>query len=189
VDRDRARRVTEQLMSETSFSGWGIRTVARTEARYNPMSYHNGSVWPHDNAIIAAGFARYGWTRPVFQILSGLFSATQVVDLHRLPELFCGFDRRPNEAPTLYPVACSPQAWAAATPFALLQSCLGLTISAADRRIDMERPQLPEFLPWLRIRNLPVGRDRLTLLLERNQREVSVHVERRTGSVEVRLIA
>jgi glycogen debranching enzyme len=189
VDRDRARRVMEQLMSETSFSGWGIRTVARTEARYNPMSYHNGSVWPHDNAIIAAGFARYGWTRPVFQILSALFSATQVVDLHRLPELFCGFDRRPNEAPTLYPVACSPQAWASATPFALLQSCLGLTISAADRRIDMERPQLPEFLPWLRIRNLPVGRDRLTLLLERNQREVSVHVERRTGSVEVRLIA
>jgi glycogen debranching enzyme len=188
VERDRARRVTEQLMSETSFSGWGIRTLARTEARYNPMSYHNGSVWPHDNALIAAGFARYGWTRPVFQILSALFSATQVVDLHRLPELFCGFDRRPGEAPTLYPVACSPQAWAAATPFLLIQSCLGLSISAADRRIDMERPQLPEFLPWLRIRNLPVGRDRLTLLLQRNQREVSIHVERRTGSVEVRLI-
>jgi glycogen debranching enzyme len=163
--------------------------VARTELRYNPMSYHNGSVWPHDNALVAAGCARYGWQRPVFQIMNAMFEATQVVDLHRLPELFCGFDRRPGEGPTLYPVACSPQAWAAAAPFLLIQSCLRLAVDARRRCVTMEHPQLPEFLPWLRIRNLPVGRDRVTLRLERNAREVSVHVEHRTGLIEVRLIA
>jgi glycogen debranching enzyme len=186
---DRARRVMEQLLSDESFSGWGLRTVARTEARYNPMSYHNGSVWPHDNALIAAGLARYGWRRPVFRIMTGLFDATVLFDLNRLPELFCGFERRPGAGPTLYPVACAPQAWSAATPFLLLQSCLGLSIAASERRVSFFRPQLPDFLDWVRVRGLQVARDRMDLMFERKGgRDVGLHVERRTGRVEVRVV-
>src|SRR6185503_4788148 len=127
---ERARRVADTLPAEDSFSGWGVLTVSAGEPRYNPMSYHNGSVWPHDNAIIGAGFARYGFIDGAARILAGLFDASLFVDASRLPELFCGFDRRPGEGPTLYPVACSPQSWAAAAPFLLLQACLGLSIDA-----------------------------------------------------------
>ena len=109
ADRERARRVANVLLSQESFSGWGVRTVAAGEARYNPMSYHNGSIWPHDNALIAQGLAHYGLKEGVLRILTGLFEASTFLDLHRLPELFCGFERRPGEGPTLYPVACSPQ--------------------------------------------------------------------------------
>src|SRR5262249_43161444 len=115
--RPHALRVAEQLLSVDSFSGWGVRTVTSGESRYNPMSYHNGSVWPHDNAIIASGLARYGLKIAAGRILAGLFDASLFVDLRRLPELFCGFDRRPGEGPTLYPVACAPQAWSAGAPF------------------------------------------------------------------------
>ncbi|MGO4305771.1 amylo-alpha-1,6-glucosidase [Cupriavidus sp. RAF12] len=117
---ERAAPVAATLMASASFSGWGVRTVASTEARYNPMSYHNGSVWPHDNAIIAAGLARYGLHDATLRIFEGLFAAATHIDLRRLPELFCGFVRRRNRGPTLYPVACSPQAWSAATPLSLL---------------------------------------------------------------------
>jgi len=118
----RARRVAAALVDEASFSGWGVRTVATGEARFNPMSYHNGSIWPHDNALIAAGFARYGLKREAAKLFSGLFDASVFFDLHRLPELFCGFRRRAGESPTLYPVSCAPQAWASAAVFLLLQS-------------------------------------------------------------------
>src|SRR5262245_28874592 len=111
---ERARRVADTLMREDSFSGWGIRTVACGEARYNPMSYHNGSVWPHDNALIGFGLARYRLSEGVLRVLTGMFDASLFVDLHRMPELFCGFPQRPGEGPTLYPVACAPQSWAAA---------------------------------------------------------------------------
>src|SRR5207253_3892361 len=125
---EHARRVAATLTDETSFSGWGIRTVASSEARYNPMSYHNGSVWPHDNALIAAGFARYGFKESAGMLLAGLLDASLFFDLHRLPELFCGFPRRAGESPTLYPVACAPQAWAAGAVFLLLEACLGLSV-------------------------------------------------------------
>src|SRR5262249_31125702 len=111
---ERAVRVARTLLGPESFSGWGVRTLATTEARYNPMSYHNGSIWPHDNALIALGLSRYGLEEEVLQIMNGLFDASLFLDLHRLPELFCGFVRRPGEGPTLYPVACAPQSWAAA---------------------------------------------------------------------------
>src|SRR5216110_2394552 len=107
------RLTSETLLSERMFSGWGIRTIAAGEARYNPMSYHNGSIWPHDNAIAAAGFSRYGLTSPAARLLDALLDLSQAIDLHRLPELLCGFHRRAEERPTLYPVACAPQAWAA----------------------------------------------------------------------------
>ena len=124
---DHAKLVADELLRPRFFSGWGIRTVARGEARYNPMSYHNGSVWPHDNSLIALGFARYGFKRAVGQVMQGLFEAATYMDLRRLPELFCGFHRERRRGPTLYPVACAPQAWASATPFSLIEAALGLS--------------------------------------------------------------
>ncbi|KKW91790.1 amylo-alpha-1,6-glucosidase [Sphingobium chungbukense] len=164
---ERTESVVRTLMAPASFSGWGVRTIASTEARYNPMSYHNGSIWPHDNALIAAGFSRYGYRREARQIFEGLFAAATYVDLMRLPELFCGFPRRRSQGPTFYPVACSPQAWSAATPLSLIQSCLGLRIDAAARKVKLENPELPDFLNDLMLHNLPVGPTRLTIALER----------------------
>src|SRR5262249_33999074 len=138
------------------FSGWGIRTVAEGEARYNPMSYHNGSIWPHDNAIIAAGLARYGMSQQVEKIFAGLLDASTIFDLHRMPELFCGFVRRPAAGPTLSPVACAPQSWAAAAVFWILHSMLGLTIDAANRQIRFHRPVMPQSLHRIVINHLQI---------------------------------
>ncbi len=114
------------LLDGASYSGWGIRTVAAREARYNPMSYHNGSVWPHDNAMIGAGMANYGQQTLAGRLLTGMFEAALHLDLNRLPELFCGFHRRPDgTGPTQYPVACAPQAWAAGAPYLLLAATFG----------------------------------------------------------------
>ena len=131
------------LCARVFFPGWGIRTVSQEERRYNPMSYHNGSVWPHDNAIIALGFARYGLQRSIERVFKGMFDAATYMDINRLPELFCGFRRRRGRGPTLYPVACAPQAWAAATPFALLQASLGLSFYPARNEIRLINPRLP----------------------------------------------
>lgn len=185
ADQDRARRTAEMLMGGDFFSGWGIRTVAAGEARYNPMSYHNGSVWPHDNALIAAGLARYGYLEFVHKILAGLFDASIFMDLHRLPELFCGFVRRPGQSPTLYPVACAPQAWSAASVFLLLQACLGLSIRATEGRIVFSYPLLPEFLPEIRLRNLRVGTASVDLSLKRYEQDVGITVMRREGRVQI----
>jgi glycogen debranching enzyme len=182
---ERARRTSRTLLDADSFSGWGIRTLAASEARYNPMSYHNGSVWPHDNAVIAYGLARYGQKEAALRVLAGLFDASLFVDLHRMPELFCGFPRRPGEGPTLYPVACAPQSWSAASVYLLLQSCLGLTIDAPRGQVRFGYPVLPESLREVRIRNLRVGPATLDLHLERHPHDVGVDVLRREGSVEV----
>ncbi len=180
-----AARVADQLSSERFCTGWGIRTVADTEARYNPMSYHNGSVWPHDNALIASGFARYRLTHCAARILSGLFEVSREFDFSRLPELFCGFPRRPGKGPTLYPVACSPQAWSAAAAFFLLQASIGLTIDARSSRITLVRPVLPEFLDQLRIRDIRVNGSTVDLFLFRSGDAVAATVGRRTGNIDV----
>jgi len=172
-------------MEASSFSGWGVRTVASTEARYNPMSYHNGSVWPHDNAMIALGLARYGFKREAARIFDGLFQASIYIDLRRLPELFCGFPRRRGEGPTFYPVACAPQAWAAATPLSLIQACLGLEFDPAAKEIRLVRPVLPGFLDEIILRNLAVSGDTVDFLVRRAGSEVATHVLRRTGNVKV----
>ncbi|MBX6312650.1 MAG: amylo-alpha-1,6-glucosidase [Isosphaeraceae bacterium] len=182
---ERARRVAEALLAPESFSGFGIRTLAAGEVRYNPMSYHNGSVWPHDNALIAQGFARYQLKQEVLKVLTGLFDASLFVDLHRMPELFCGFVRRPGEGPTLYPVACAPQSWAAAAVFLLLQACLGLDIDAPRSRICFSHPLLPASLPSVHIANLRVGSASLDLLLRRFGENVGVDILRRDGHVEI----
>ena len=185
---DRARRVARTLLSAESFSGWGVRTVAASEIRYNPMGYHTGSVWPHDNALIALGLARYGLAEKALQILAGLFEAGMYFDLHRMPELFCGFSRDSGEGPVLYPVACAPQAWSAASVFLLFQACLGLEISGVDGRICFARPQLPASLGELRIHNLEVCGATADLLLVRQERDVGVSVIHRDGDVQVLVV-
>lgn len=180
-----AALVAETLTADASFSGWGVRTVANSESRYNPMSYHNGSVWPHDNALLAAGFARYGLKEKAAQILAGMFDASLFFDLHRLPELFCGFPRRPGESPTLYPVSCSPQAWASGVGYALLAACLGLEVWGAEKKVVFRNPFLPEFLPEVRIKNLRVGEARLDVLLTWHRGDVGTNVLRREGPVNL----
>jgi glycogen debranching enzyme len=183
---EHARRVATTLVDEPSFSGWGIRTLATTEARYNPMSYHNGSVWPHDNALIAAGFARYGLKECAATVVAGLLDASLFFDLHRLPELFCGFPRRAGESPTLYPVACAPQSWASAAVFLLLEACLGLEVSAPEQKVVFSKPFLPAFLREVSVRDLKVGGARADLLLSRHDEgDVGVNVLRRDGALDV----
>ena len=185
ASRDRARRVCETLMADDSFGGWGVRTVAAGTVRYNPMSYHNGSVWPHDNAIVAAGLARYGMTGAALQIFRAMFDLSQAVDLHRLPELICGFRRRQGDAPTLYPVACAPQAWAAGTVYMLLQACLGLHVDAVGGRLLFAHTVLPEEIDWLQIRGLTAGHASADLLLARHGTDVGLTVMRRDGDLEI----
>jgi glycogen debranching enzyme len=188
VSKERAARVAETLMSDSSYSGWGVRTVAAGERRYNPMSYHNGSIWPHDSAMVAMGLGRYGHHDAAARIMTGLFEASRHFELLRLPELFCGFTRRDGEAPTLYPVACSPQAWASGSPFMLLQASLGLEIVASERVVRFSHARLPQFVDHLRIENLPVGEARIDLHLERQRTGVGLNILARTGDVEVMML-
>jgi glycogen debranching enzyme len=183
-----ARRAAETLMSEGSFSGWGVRTLDTSELRYNPMSYHNGSIWPHDNALIAAGFANYGFDDLGLRLFEAMLGASEMVDLHRLPELFCGFSRRPGEGPTLYPVACAPQSWAAAAVFMLLGAALGITIDGARGEVSLSHPVLPPAIGELRITGLEVGSGRIDLLFENHPHDVGLTVLRREGEVRVLVV-
>ncbi len=172
----RAGRVSRALLRPELFSGWGVRTLAAGEPRFNPMGYHTGSVWPHDNALIAAGMARYGDSESAGRIFAGLFDVAMYCDLNRLPELFCGFTRQPGEGPVLYPVACAPQAWSAAAVFLMLQASLGLTIDALERKITFVRPTLPPFLNRVCIVGLSAGRGCPDLLIVRHDDDISVNV-------------
>ncbi len=188
ADRKRARRVAELLVSGEMYSGWGIRTIAVNEVRFNPMAYHNGSVWPHDTGVCAAGFSRYGFDDLLAAPFSGMFEASVAVENHRMPELFCGFQRRTGEGPTLYPVACSPQAWASGVVFHLIQASLRLSTDAADRRLVIDRASLPPFLTYLRLMNLALPFGSIDLLFEQHLLDVSVTVLRKHGDFEVRVI-
>ena len=185
---DRARRVAADLMRPHFFTGWGIRTVARGEARYNPMSYHDGSIWPHDNALIALGLARYGLKHSVENVFKGLFDAATYMDLRRLPELFCGFQREKGRGPTLYPVACAPQAWASATPFTLLEAALGLEFDARRAEIRLRNPRLPAFLNEVMLRGLQLGPSSVDLCIRRHGDDVSLEVMGTRGQVQVSLV-
>jgi glycogen debranching enzyme len=181
----RAARLAETLMADASYSGWGIRTVAAGEARYNPISYHNGSIWPHDNAIVARGLASYGFHDEAVRVLSGIYESSRHFELARLPELFCGFTRRADEGPTRYPVACSPQAWASGAVFMLLEAALGMEIDAITREVRLRHSRLPDFLDRVAIRGLLVGEARLDLEVERQRHGVGIRVTDRRGDVEV----
>lgn len=185
ASEDHAETLVNTLMGRESFSGWGIRTVATTAARYNPMSYHNGSVWPHDNAMIAMGFARYGFKHQAGRLFEALFGASTYLELRRLPELFCGFPRRRNQGPTLYPVACSPQAWAAAAPLTLIQACLGLRLRTSLGIVDLQQPMLPHFLDHVSIRGLTCGSVKVDVKFQRAGDRVAMRVLRATGDTRV----
>ena len=186
--KDRAQLVASGLMTPRFFTGWGIRTVARGEARYNPMSYHNGSVWPHDNALIALGLARYGLKRSVAQLSTALFETATYMDLRRLPELFCGFQRERRRGPTLYPVACAPQAWASATPLSLIEAMLGLEFRPQTGEIHLRDPRLPAFIDEVVLRNLSVGSSSMDLRVHRYGNEVSMEVLQARGKIQAAVI-
>jgi glycogen debranching enzyme len=188
VREDRARMVADDLMRPHFFTGWGIRTVAQGEARYNPMSYHDGSIWPHDNALIALGLARYGLKDSVEQVFKGLFDAAAYMDLRRLPELFCGFRREKQRGPTLYPVACAPQAWASATPFTLLEAALGLEFDAQRGEIRLRNPRLPGFINEVILRELQLGPSSVDLRVRRHGDDVSLEVLRTRGRIQVSIV-
>ncbi|MBV9563590.1 MAG: amylo-alpha-1,6-glucosidase [Bradyrhizobium sp.] len=188
IREDRARRVAVDLMRPHFFTGWGIRTIALGESRYNPMSYHNGSIWPHDNALAALGLARYGLKHSVEHVFKGLFEAATYMDLRRLPELFCGFRREKHRGPTLYPVACAPQAWASATPFTLLEASLGLEFDAERGDIRLRNPLLPAFLDEVILRDLRLGSSTVDLRVRRHGDEVSLEVLRRRGQIQVSIV-
>src|ERR1700722_5715657 len=185
---DRAACVVAGLMQSRFFSGWGIRTLARGEPRYNPMSYHNGSVWPHDNALIALGFARYGRKRSIEALFEGLFSAATYMDLERLPELFCGFKRQRGYGSTLYPVACMPQAWASATPFTLLEASLGLEFDPFNGEIRLRNPRLPAFLDEVILRNLQLGQSSVDVRVRRRNDTVFLDTSQTNGDIRVSIV-
>ncbi len=185
---DRARRVAAGLMDRRFFSGWGVRTVASGEARFNPMSYHNGSIWPHDNALIARGLARYGCKETLSPIFEALVRAATYMEHRRIPELYCGFRKRPGRGPTLYPAACSPQAWAAGAPFLMLQAMLGLEFDCAARRVLLVNPCLPASAGRIIVRNLALGEANIDFALCRDGDGVSVQVLRLTGDLQISLL-
>jgi glycogen debranching enzyme len=175
----------ERLLSPELFSGWGVRTLGTGERRYNPMSYHNGSVWPHDTGIAAAGIRRYGFTDQFLTLASALFDAAQLCEGRRLPELFCGFPRVPGFGATPYPVACSPQAWAAGVAAHHLAEMLGLEPDAAENRLTLTHPVLPRWLPWLEVRGLRLGRSRFDVHVTRGREGAAVEVLGRQGDAEL----
>jgi glycogen debranching enzyme len=170
---ERAALVTTQLMSERFSSGWGIRTLAEHEPRYNPMSYHNGSIWPHDTSICAAGISRYGGRANVVQILNDIFETANQFGM-RVPELFCGFPRIAGQGPAPYPVACLPQAWACGSAFLLLQACLGIQIDGERQEVHVTRPALPIGVESLTLHGLPLRGESIDLSFHRIGEEVVV---------------
>jgi glycogen debranching enzyme len=186
ASQEHANRLAQTLLAEDSFSGWGIRTLSSLERRYNPISYHNGSVWPHDNALIAYGLARYGFKESALRIAAALFDVSRFVNLQRLPELFCGFPRNSPDSLTLYPVACSPQSWAAASVFLLAQAFLGITVSPFDSpAVRFNHPLLPRAIEYVEIKGLAVADSTVDLRLRSGSNGFTVDIERQTGQLEV----
>lgn len=182
-----ADRVCQELSHKASFCGWGIRTIPDGEARYNPMSYHNGSIWPHDNSIIALGMARYGRKDLAAAILTSMFDASRYFEGSRLPELFCGFERRSGQGPTLYPLSCAPQAWAAGAVFMLLQACLGLKQNAHEGSILFEMPSLPEWLTRVCLMGLRLGSKGVAdIEIARYHDDVVIHILKRQGQIAIK---
>jgi glycogen debranching enzyme len=185
VPPKRAPALARTLMSPASFSGWGVRTIAEGEPRYNPLAYHNGSVWPHDTSLVAAGLSRYGEKDAALTIMSGLFDAARKFDLFRLPEVFCGLPRTRGGSPTPYPVACAPQAWASGAVFLLLQAALGITVDSHRNVIEFDRPQLPPEIDQLEVRRLRAGSSSVDFVLSRHERDVGLEILRRDGDVRI----
>jgi glycogen debranching enzyme len=168
VTAEQATALCEHLLHPAMFSGWGIRTLSAAHAVYNPMSYHNGSVWPHDNAIVVMGLAHYGLGNKALPVLRALHDAAINMKVHRLPELFCGMTRAHGVRPVLYPVSCSPQAWASGAFFMLLQAVLGILPDAPKRTLHIREPLLPDFVHRLTVTGLRVGSSSVGLEFRRH---------------------
>lgn len=185
---DQARRMADMLLGDEMFSGWGIRTLARHQPIYNPLSYHNGTIWPHDNSLIALGLARYGLRRQAGLVLDSLFDAALHFRYLRLPELFCGIWRGETDAPVAYPVSCSPQAWAAGALFPMIQGVLGIVPDARERMLRLVQPQLPQRLRFLDLLDMAVGGSRITLQFNRHGDRIMANVLAIEGEpVQVRI--
>ena len=188
IDGDRGKALSERLLRDDMFTGWGVRTLSDSEQRYNPMSYHNGSVWPHDNAMAALGMARCRNRSGVIRILEGLLDAAISFRQGSLPELFCGFSREPRLGPVPYPVACHPQAWSAASVFLILQAILGMRILAFENHVSIDTPMLPKWIEWIKVENLKVGKGTVSLNFQRlPSNAAAVEVLDRTGDVEINI--
>ena len=181
----RARDVADRLMSPAMFSGWGIRTYAEGQPGYNPIGYHTGSVWPHDTSLIAAGLKRYGFNDESNRLVGRVFQAAQQFDEYRLPELFCGFDRDESAQPVPYPVACSPQAWAAGASFLFVETMLGLRAHAPSNELELHHPNLPDWIGKITLTNLRVGDSSVDLLFHRWRGTTSAEVLRKVGDLSV----
>ncbi len=184
-----APRLVESLMSPAMYSGWGIRTLGADERRYNPMSYHNGSVWPHDTALIGLGLARYGYRSEAVRLLTGLFDASLYMPLHRMPELFCGFARRPAKRPAAYAEACAPQAWSSAAALSLLDAILGLEVDAREHKACIQQPVLPAYLDSVRLEGIRLGDASASLEFVRERDRVAVTVTDFRGDIEIAMQA
>jgi len=185
ISEERAHLVAARLMADDMFTGWGVRTLASSERSYNPMSYHNGSVWPHDTTLAALGMRAYGMTAPFIRLATGVFEAVLQFEGMRLPELFCGFPRVAGYGPTRYPVACSPQAWATGVVFHLITGMLGLVPAASENQITLNRPQLPEWLGWIDVLGLRVRKSRLSLRVSKGHDGAAVELLGREGDAEL----
>jgi glycogen debranching enzyme len=185
VETAKAHALARRLFQQDLFSGWGIRTLSKTARSYNPMSYHNGTVWPHDNALIAAGLKRYGFVEATNRIATAMFEVATHADYMRLPELFCGFARRDPSPPVEYPAACAPQAWAAGAPFLLLQAMLGVSARANENLLTVNKPHLPRWLGRVELRNMKVGENTLSLEFHREGDATSFSLLEKEGNVRV----
>jgi glycogen debranching enzyme len=167
-DAEQAGKIIKHLLSKDMFSGWGIRTLSAAHRVFNPMSYHNGSVWPHDNSIIVAGMSHYGFSQAALPVVRGMYDVAIHIESQRLPELFCGMARTQATHPVWYPVSCSPQAWASGAMFLFLQTMLGIKAEAPANVLHVRNPVLPDFLDELTISNLSVGQSKISLQFKKH---------------------
>ncbi|HLK80853.1 MAG TPA: amylo-alpha-1,6-glucosidase [Xanthobacteraceae bacterium] len=188
LNREQAEMLADRLMADDMFTGWGLRTLSSRERRYNPMSYHNGSVWPHDNALAAAGLARFKRPRSAIRILEGLLQAAGELKTGSLPELFCGYPRDERLGPVPYPVACHPQAWSAASIFMIIQAILGIDVLALEHKLVIDSPVMPEWLGWIKIEGLKVGDGEVSLIARRVAEGTSVSIVERRGDVRIEML-
>ncbi|MDP2726524.1 MAG: amylo-alpha-1,6-glucosidase, partial [Dehalococcoidia bacterium] len=189
VDKERAEYVVNRLMANDMSSGWGIRTLSSRAPRYNPLGYHMGTIWPHDNSIIAMGFKRYGFEEEIDEVATALYDACRAFDYYRLPELFCGVPRTRYNVPVRYPIACSPQAWAAGSMLQLLQAILGLEPNAPEEELSIVSPRLPSWLERIRLSNLSVGKSKVDLIIHRRNGRTEVDIAAIEGKLKVSVVS
>ncbi len=186
VDEQKARPTVERLFADDMYSGWGVRTLSSKIRRYNPIGYHLGTVWPHDNSIIAAGLRRYGFAEEAVRVFQGIVEAANRFPHDRLPEVFAGFPRKEFAIPVRYPVACHPQAWAAGSIPFLIETLLGLSPEGFDHRLRIVDPVLPGFIRYMELHGLTVAGASVDLHFERaDDGVVSVDVLKKEGEIDV----